>query len=231
MAVFNSDGTQYKLVHHTGTFRALAGGAIFYNGNNQWGTLITTEAGYSLGSSGNWPVEAEDPSGAELAAYQPPAYSAALQNPPCGIGATCNDVAAPATGYTCTCDTGYSGTTTTDQQATCADVDGCSGVDCGTGATCSDGAAPDTGYRCVCDSQYEGSATINERAECSEPGNVAFVMIIVCVSVVSLVLIATIVRRSSARKNGHSNTPMGEDDKNLAVLAVAVEEPKDINQP
>ena len=75
MAVFNSDGSVYKLINNTGTFRALASGAIFYNGNGMWGTLITTEAGYSLGSSGSWAVTVNYPTSADLEAYVAPAYS------------------------------------------------------------------------------------------------------------------------------------------------------------
>lgn len=75
MAVFNSDGSVYKLINNTGTFRALADGAIFYNGNGMWGTLITTEAGYSLGSSGSWAVTTNYPTSTDLQAYQAPAYS------------------------------------------------------------------------------------------------------------------------------------------------------------
>ena len=75
MAVFNSDGSVYKLINNTGTFRALADGAIFYNGNGMWGTLITTEAGYSLGSSGSWAVTESYPTNADLDAYVAPAYS------------------------------------------------------------------------------------------------------------------------------------------------------------
>ena len=82
MAVFNSDGSVYKLINNTGTFRALASGAIFYNGNGMWGTLITTEAGYSLGSSGSWAVTKEYPTNADLEAYQAPAYSGGTTAPP-----------------------------------------------------------------------------------------------------------------------------------------------------
>ena len=72
MAVFNSDGTRYKTINNTGSFRALADGAIFYNGNGMWGTLITTGQGYSLGQSGNWAVTQDNPSNAQLEAYTPP---------------------------------------------------------------------------------------------------------------------------------------------------------------
>ena len=82
MAVFNSDGSVYKLINNTGTFRALADGAIFYNGNGMWGTLITTEAGYSLGSSGSWSVTESYPTNADLQAYQAPAYSSNQAAPP-----------------------------------------------------------------------------------------------------------------------------------------------------
>ena len=40
----------------------------------------------------------------------------------CGTGATCADVAAPGTGYTCSCDDGYTGTATTDGAATCGEL-------------------------------------------------------------------------------------------------------------
>ena len=38
----------------------------------------------------------------------------------CGTGATCADVAAPGTGYTCSCGAGYTGSDTTNTAATCA---------------------------------------------------------------------------------------------------------------
>jgi hypothetical protein len=82
MAVYNSDGSVYKIVNNTGSFRALANGAIFYNGNGMWGTLITTEAGYTLGSSGSWSVTESYPTNADLAAYQAPAYSGGQAAPP-----------------------------------------------------------------------------------------------------------------------------------------------------
>lgn len=72
MAVFNSDGTTYKIINNTGSFRALANGAIFYNGNGMWGTLITTGQGYNLGQSGSWSVTQDNPSNSQLQAYTPP---------------------------------------------------------------------------------------------------------------------------------------------------------------
>jgi hypothetical protein len=72
MAVYNSDGTVYKIINNTGSFRALADGAIFYNGNSMWGTLITTGQGYNLGQSGSWTITQEYPSNAQLQAYTPP---------------------------------------------------------------------------------------------------------------------------------------------------------------
>lgn len=82
MAVFNSDGSIYKWINYTGSFRALANGAIFYNGNGMWGTLITTEAGYNYGSSGSWAVTADYPTTAQLDAYVAPAYSSAQPSTP-----------------------------------------------------------------------------------------------------------------------------------------------------
>lgn len=72
MAVFNSNGTTYKIINNTGSFRALADGAIFYNGNGMWGTLITTSAGYSLGSSAQFTITQEYPSNTQLQSYTPP---------------------------------------------------------------------------------------------------------------------------------------------------------------
>ncbi len=72
MAVFNSDGSTYKIINNTGSFRALANGAIFYNGNGMWGTLITTGQGYSLGQSGSWAVTQDYPTNTQLQAYTPP---------------------------------------------------------------------------------------------------------------------------------------------------------------
>lgn len=72
MAVFNSDGTRYKTINNTGSFRALADGAIFYNGNGMWGTLITTGQGYTNGQSGSWAVTQDNPTNAQLQAYVPP---------------------------------------------------------------------------------------------------------------------------------------------------------------
>jgi len=72
MAVFNSDGTKYKIINNTGSFAALADGAIFYNGNGMWGTLITTGQGYNYGQSGNWAVTQSNPTNTQLQAYTPP---------------------------------------------------------------------------------------------------------------------------------------------------------------
>jgi hypothetical protein len=72
MAVFNSNGTRYKTINNTGSFRALADGAIFYNGNGMWGTLITTGQGYNNGQNGNWAVTQDNPNNTQLQAYTPP---------------------------------------------------------------------------------------------------------------------------------------------------------------
>jgi len=71
LAVFNADGTTYKIIDKTGSFRALANGAIFYNGNGMWGTLITTGQGYNLGASANFSVTTNYPTTANLQAYTP----------------------------------------------------------------------------------------------------------------------------------------------------------------
>ena len=89
MAVFNSDGTRYKTINNTGTFRALADGAIFYNGNGMWGTLITTGQGYTNGQSGSWAVTQENPNNAQLQAYNPPSST------PLAAGQTAQPAAPP----------------------------------------------------------------------------------------------------------------------------------------
>ncbi len=71
MAVYNSDGTVYKIINNTGSFRSLSDGAIFYNGNGMWGTLITTKQGYSIGQSGNFTIQQLNPTSTQLQNYTP----------------------------------------------------------------------------------------------------------------------------------------------------------------
>ena len=94
MAVFNSNGTIYKIINNTGSFRALADGAIFYNGNGMWGTLITTSAGYNYGQSGSWTVTANYPTNAQLQAYTPPSST------PLAAGETAQTAPPPPTNPT-----------------------------------------------------------------------------------------------------------------------------------
>lgn len=98
MAVFNADGTKYKILNNTGSFRALADGAIFYNGNGMWGTLITTGAGYAMGSSANFAVTADYPTNTQLAAYTPPSstpLAAGQTAAPAAPALCCGGSAAP----------------------------------------------------------------------------------------------------------------------------------------
>ncbi len=90
MAVFNSNGTVYKLINNTGSFRTLADGAIFYNGAGMWGTLITTKQGYSLGQSAQFNITKEYPTNADLQAYTPDSTTplAAGQTASSGSGPT-----------------------------------------------------------------------------------------------------------------------------------------------
>ncbi len=71
MAVYNSDGSVYKIINNTGTFHSLSDGAIFYNGNGMWGTLITTKQGYSIGQSGSFTIQQLNPTNSQLQAYVP----------------------------------------------------------------------------------------------------------------------------------------------------------------
>jgi hypothetical protein len=70
LAVYNN-GTQVRVIDNTGTFSALANGAIFYNGVGMWGTLFTTGQGYSLGGSASFTNVIQNPSSAQLANYVP----------------------------------------------------------------------------------------------------------------------------------------------------------------
>jgi hypothetical protein len=72
MAVYNSNGSIYKIINNTGSFRTLADGAIFYNGNNQWGTLITTKQGFNYGENiTSFTITQDNPTNAQLQAYTP----------------------------------------------------------------------------------------------------------------------------------------------------------------
>jgi len=89
MAVYNSDGTVYKIINNTGSFRTLADGAIFYNGNGMWGTLITTKQGFALGSSASFTITQEYPTNAQLEAYTPDSTT------PLGVGETASSSPPP----------------------------------------------------------------------------------------------------------------------------------------
>jgi hypothetical protein len=65
---------------------------------------------------------------AQLTALAPAAETDECATNPCGTGATCADVAAPGTGYGCSCNSGFTGTDTTDQAADC--VATCDSVTC-----------------------------------------------------------------------------------------------------
>jgi hypothetical protein len=71
MALYNSDDSLAEVIHNTGSFRALADGAIFYLGDGFWGTLITTAQGYNLGDSASFTVEEEYPSNTTMAGWVP----------------------------------------------------------------------------------------------------------------------------------------------------------------
>jgi hypothetical protein len=93
MAVYNSNGTVYKLINNTGSFRTLADGAIFYNGNGMWGTLITTKQGYNYGQSGSFTITQEYPTNTQLQAYTPESST------PLAAGETAPPPAPPAPTY------------------------------------------------------------------------------------------------------------------------------------
>jgi hypothetical protein len=69
LALYESDGTLYKIINHTGTFTALGSGAIFYLGNGSWGTVITPEGGYAKFSSGTFTNMDRTVTSADLTSY------------------------------------------------------------------------------------------------------------------------------------------------------------------
>jgi hypothetical protein len=93
MAIYNSDGSLSEVIHNTGTFRALADGAIFYNGAGSWGTLITTAQGYNVGDSASFTVEEENPSNTTMAGWVPDSTT------PLAAGQTASAPAAPTPVY------------------------------------------------------------------------------------------------------------------------------------
>ena len=72
LGVYSSSGTLVRVLDYTGSFVALANGAIFYNGNNSWGTLFTTAQGYNYGQGGSWTITQSYPSTAYMTNYSPP---------------------------------------------------------------------------------------------------------------------------------------------------------------
>ena len=56
---------------------------------------------------------------AQLTALAPAADTDGCANIDCGTGASCADVAAPGTGYECSCNSGFTGDTAADAPATC----------------------------------------------------------------------------------------------------------------
>ena len=54
LGLYNSNGTLAQVVHNTGTLQAIGPDALFYIGSGFFGTVITTSAGYSYGSSASF---------------------------------------------------------------------------------------------------------------------------------------------------------------------------------
>jgi len=72
LGVYDTNGNLVRTLDNTGSFVALANGAIFYNGNGSWGTLFTTAQGYSYGQGGSWTITQSYPSNTYMTNYTPP---------------------------------------------------------------------------------------------------------------------------------------------------------------
>ena len=90
---------------------------------------------------------------------------------PCGSDQVCATLG--ATDFTCTCDTGYSGSTTTNAATTCGDTDECASNPCGSNQVCTGSAAPLTDFTCTCDTGYTGTTTTNAATSCGDPDECA----------------------------------------------------------
>ena len=82
---------------------------------------------------------------------------------PCGDNATCTVI---DTGFSCNCDNGYTGTSTTNNQPNCTanTVDACTDNLCGDNAIC---LISGSGYNCICKCGYTGTTTHNSLPYCT----------------------------------------------------------------
>lgn len=71
MAIYNSDDTINRVIHNTGSFSKFGNGVIFYQGNNMWGTIISTQMGYSYGNSASF-TGTYTPTSNDINNYTPP---------------------------------------------------------------------------------------------------------------------------------------------------------------
>ena len=69
LAVYNADGTQAFVMHHTGNFHKATSAGMFYEGGGFYGTVLSPSAGYAAGSSASLAVGTGTPSTADLSAY------------------------------------------------------------------------------------------------------------------------------------------------------------------
>jgi hypothetical protein len=72
MAVFNTDGTEAYAIHNSGSLQKLSSDGIFYLGNDQFGTVITPNAGFAYGATASLAVGTGSPTYAEAMAFTPP---------------------------------------------------------------------------------------------------------------------------------------------------------------
>ena len=69
LAVYNADGTQAFVMHHTGNFYKATSSGMFYEGGGMYGTVLSPSAGYAAGSSASLAVGTGSPTAADLSAY------------------------------------------------------------------------------------------------------------------------------------------------------------------
>jgi hypothetical protein len=67
--LFNSDDSLLKIIHQTGSFRAMGEDFLFYEGSGFFGTVITTTEGFAYGSSASLPVSQESPTNEQISSF------------------------------------------------------------------------------------------------------------------------------------------------------------------